>query len=81
VPKQLTAVASVGSVEYGGYRLERWADLTVKVYDKGVEQVALPILKQLANQLGVSHFNGKGGVHNTRQLGALVIKAAQGTLA
>jgi len=81
VPKQLTSAVSVGSVEYGGYRLERWADLTVKVYDKGVEQVALPILKQLANQLGVSHFNGKGGVHNTRQLGALVIKAAQGTLA
>jgi len=77
VPKQLAPAASNGSVEYGGYQLQRLADSTVKVYDKGVEQVALPILKQLANQLGISHFNSKGGVHNTRQLGAAVIKAAQ----
>lgn len=77
VLKQLTPTALITSVEYGGYRLERWADFTVKVYEKGVEQVALPILKQLANPLGISHLNSKGGVHNTRQLGALVIKAAQ----
>jgi 5-methylcytosine-specific restriction protein B len=77
VRKQPASVALDGSVEYGGYRLERLADMTIKVYDKGVEQVALPILKRLADQLGVSHFNRKGGVHNTRQLGALVIKAAQ----
>jgi 5-methylcytosine-specific restriction protein B len=77
VPKQVAPAASDGSVEYGGYRLERLADTTIKVYDKGVEQVAMPILKHLATQLGISHFNSNGGVHNTRQLGAIVIKAAQ----
>lgn len=72
-----TSPDSKTSVEYGGYRLERWSDLTVKVYENGVEQVALPILKKLARQLGISHLNNNGGVHNTRQLGAIVIKAVQ----
>jgi 5-methylcytosine-specific restriction enzyme B len=79
--KQSALTVSIERVEYGGYRLERWADLTVKVYDNDVEQVALPILKQLATQLGISHFNRNGGVHNTRQLGALVIKAAKQAIA
>lgn len=77
VRKPAPLAANDGSVEYGGYRLERLADSTIKVYDNGVEQVAMPILKQLAKELGVDHFNGRGGAHNTRQLGALVIKAAQ----
>ena len=77
VPRQSAPTTAGGIVEYGGYRLERLADSTVKVYDKNVEQVALPILKKLATQLGISHLNAKGGVHNTRQLGAQVIKAAQ----
>ncbi len=77
VPRQFVPAAPDGSVEYGGYQLKRLADSTIKVYDKGVEQVAMPILKRLATQLGISHFNNNGGVHNTRQLGALVIKAAQ----
>lgn len=80
VPKQLAPATSSEIVEYGGYRLERLTDSTVKVYEKDVEQVALPILKQLAAQLGISHLNSKGGVHNTRQLGALVIKAVQRTV-
>lgn len=81
VGKPVSPVVSNGSVEYGGYRLERWADSTVKVYEKGVERPALPVLKRLATELGISHFNNKGGVHNTRQLGALVIKAAQQVVA
>jgi len=77
VATQALPTGSISSIEYGGYRLERWPDLTVKVYENGEVQVALPILRNLADALGVSHRNNKGGVHNTRQLGALVIKAAQ----
>lgn len=66
-----------GSMEFGGFRLERWPDKTIKVYANGVEQVALPILKQLADKLGVSHLNPQGGPHNTRQLGANVMAAAK----
>ncbi|WP_394778633.1 AAA family ATPase [Undibacterium sp.] len=62
--------------EYGGYRLERLADTTVKVFENGEEQVAMPILRTLAKQLGVNLQNPKGGDHNTRQLGDKVIKAA-----
>jgi 5-methylcytosine-specific restriction protein B len=81
VPKQSAPPATDGSVEYSGYRLERLADTTIKVYEQGVEQVAKPILKRLATQLGISHFNGNGNEYNTRQLGALVIKAAQQAVA
>lgn len=69
VSKQSAPVDPISSVEYGGDQLDLWKDLTVKVYNKDGEQVALPILKKLTTQLGISHFNNKGGVHNTRQLG------------
>lgn len=63
-------------VNYGGYRLERFPDMTIKVFRGDVEEVAMPILRQLADQLGVSHQNGQGNDHNTRQLGDKVINAA-----
>lgn len=63
-------------VNYGGYKLERFPDKTIKVFQGGVEVVAMPVLRQLADQLGVSHQNGQGGDHNTRQLGDKVIAAA-----
>ncbi|WP_223468102.1 AAA family ATPase [Massilia soli] len=69
--------ASEASIEFGGFRLERWTDKTIKVYQNGVEQVAMPILKKLADQLGVNHLNPQGGQHNTRQLGAHVMAAAK----
>jgi 5-methylcytosine-specific restriction protein B len=64
-------------VNYGGYELKRFPDMTVKVFQEGVEVIpAMPVLRQLADQLGVSHQNGQGGDHNTRQLGHKVITAA-----
>lgn len=75
--KPAAPMASEASVEFDGFRLERWPDTTIKVYQNGVEQAAMPILKKLADKLGVSHFNPKGGPHNTRQLGAHVIAAAR----
>lgn len=63
-------------VNYGGYKLERFPDKTVKVFQGDVEVIAMPVLRQLAGQLGVSHQNGQGGDHNTRQLGDKVITAA-----
>lgn len=64
-------------VHYGGYDLERFPDTTVKVFQEGVEvRPAMPVLRQLADQLGVSHQNGQGNDHNTRQLGDKVVTAA-----
>lgn len=62
-------------VNYGGYKLERFPDKTVKVFQGEVEVTAMPVLRQLAIQLGVSHQNGQGGDQNTRQLGDKVITA------
>jgi 5-methylcytosine-specific restriction protein B len=62
-------------INYGGYRLERFPDTTVKVFKEGEEVKAMPVLRELADQLGVSQQNGQGNDHNTRQLGAKVIGA------
>lgn len=77
-PVQAAATNPLGAgnvVNYGGYKLERFPDKTIKVYQGDVEVVAMPVLRQLADQLGVSHQNGQGGTHNTRQLGDKVITA------
>lgn len=76
VAAKVAQESATGTVEFGGYRLERFADKTVKVFKGDIEQVAMPILRELANQLGVSVHNGMGGNHNTRQLGDKVITAA-----
>ncbi|HEY8606134.1 MAG TPA: AAA family ATPase [Noviherbaspirillum sp.] len=67
------------SADYRGYRLLRMADTTVKVFENGEEQVAMPILRKLAQELNVSLTNASGGIYNTRQLGAKVIAAIQRT--
>lgn len=68
---------AVNVVNYGGYDLERFQDKTVKVFREGVEVIpTMPVLRQLANQLGINHQNGQGNDHNTRQLGDKVINAA-----
>ena len=64
------------AVTYGGYKLERFPDKTIKVFQGSVQVEAMPVLRQLADKLGVSHQNGQGGNHNTRQLGDKVITAA-----
>jgi 5-methylcytosine-specific restriction protein B len=63
-------------VTYGGYRLQRLPDKTIKVFQGGVQVEAMEVLRQLADQLNISHQNGQGGNHNTRQLGDKVITAA-----
>lgn len=70
-----TAQLIDGTVECRGYQLERSADTTIKVYQNGIEQRALPVLRDLANQLGISVLNSMGNPFNTRQLGQRVISA------
>ena len=67
-------------VTHGGYRLVRYSDDTVKVFQGDVEEPARPVLCEIAEQFGISDKNGQGGPHNTRQLGKIVIeKISQGT--
>lgn len=71
----LSTAPAQESIDAGNYRLEKFADSRVKVYENGVEQLARPILKKLADSMGISHLNKNGGKHNTRRLGAQVIAA------
>lgn len=69
------------SVQFGGYVIERDESTTISVSRDGAAvSPVMPVLRQLAEQLGVELVNGAGGPLNTRQLGARVIQAAQATL-
>lgn len=59
---------------YKGFNLRQYADETVEVR-KGdeLQSQAMPILRELAGQLGVSVLNSKSNPFNTRQLGRRVI--------
>ena len=39
--------------------------------------ITKPLLRELAQELGVSIYNSKGTIHNTRQLGILVMQAIE----
>lgn len=72
------AAGAVASVHIGGYIVERDENTTISVSKDGVTvSPVLPVLRQLAAQLGVSIRNGAGGAMNTRQLGTKLIQAAQ----
>lgn len=72
----LDIVSAGNVVHYGGYKLERFPDKSVRVFQDDVQVTAMPVLRELANELGVSQKNGQGGDHNTQQLGDKVITAA-----
>jgi len=64
-------------VTFAGYEIVREANTTINVFQNGQPVVpAKPVLRSLAQALGISELNGVGKPMNTRQLGARVIDAA-----
>ncbi|MGY8607431.1 hypothetical protein ACTVH1_17335 [Gluconobacter cerinus] len=60
----------------GDTRVLEYESGTIEVQEDGVRvPVMKPVLRKLADQLGVSLLNGNGNFRNTRQLGAEVIAA------
>lgn len=68
----------VRSAVHSPYRIEELENGTIQVLE-GSDKIspAKPILRKIAEKLGISLFNSSGNPYNTRQLGSLVIKGLQ----
>lgn len=61
---------------FGPYEVRRYENGTIKVKDKeGELTMAKPVLREIANSLGVDIFYGDGQMKNTRLLGSHILKA------
>jgi hypothetical protein len=62
--------------ELGNMRVVQNFNQSIEVFVDGVLQSnAIENLRHVAKEIGVSEYNGAGGVRNTRQLGKAVIEA------
>lgn len=67
-------LAVAGEVTFKDDRLIQYENGTIRIERQGVPITpALPALRSIAAELGVSLANAAGGPHNTRQLGAAII--------
>lgn len=74
--KPIESVKVVASATWGATRVSQLETGTIIVEVNGIRApAAMPVLVALAREIGVSPLNGKGGKHNTRQLGAAIIAA------
>jgi hypothetical protein len=70
----LDQLAVTGAATHDGMRVVQYENGSIIVESNGVaEPQAMPVLRMLAAQLGVSLHNSAGGLRNTRQLGAEIL--------
>jgi hypothetical protein len=75
-PADLSNLKVVASASAGHYKIEQLENGSIIVELEGSRvPVAKPILRDIANQHGITLLNNNGGRKNTRQLGANVIAA------
>ncbi|MGI9351158.1 MAG: DUF6998 domain-containing protein [Rhizobiaceae bacterium] len=73
--KPLDSLQVTNEVSFNEYLLRQYENGTITVLiGEDVQPVAKPLLRGIAAEVGVDLLNGNGGVKNTRQLGADVIK-------
>ncbi|MFV2052801.1 DUF6998 domain-containing protein [Aliiroseovarius sp. YM-037] len=76
--EELQKLEETGSANYGEYRIVQYENGTIMIETDGrVEDVAKPILREIAKDVGVDILNNAGNMKNTRSLGADIIKAMQ----
>ena len=77
-PSKLGAVKTVSEVCHDEYTIREMENGSIEVEMNGdpVEPVK-PVLRELAAELNIGLLNGSGNPHNTRQLGALIMKSIQ----
>ena len=64
------SLAITGSAQIGSRRVIQYESGTIAVeVDGAPETVVMPILRKIADELGLSPLNGNGNAMNTRQLG------------
>ncbi|WP_188053040.1 DUF6998 domain-containing protein [Sphingosinithalassobacter sp. CS137] len=74
--RPLDAQSIEAAESFGGYTVQQFESGSIGVLRHGNRvDVAKPVLRELAAQLGVDLLNGSGRPRNTRQLGAAIIKA------
>jgi hypothetical protein len=62
--------------QFNGSRIVQYTCQSVDVFVDGtLQRNAIENLRRVAKKIGVSEYNGSGGVRNTRQLGKAVIEA------
>lgn len=70
------SIGEVREASYQGYVIRELETGTIEIEKDGVvTSPAKPVLRTLANQLGVGLLNNNGNPYNTRQLGSLVLSA------
>lgn len=79
--RDLSEIQISAEIKYKNFCVKQFEDTTIIVERDGSQVTAMPALREIAGQIGVSPLNGKGGKKNTRTLGADLIKALghQGT--
>ena len=66
------------TVKYKNYTVTRLSSGTIMVtYNDEVVPVTKPVLREIAQELGVSIYNQNDNEYNIRQLGRVIIKAIQ----
>lgn len=77
-PKDTSEIPVINQVSVGGYDIHELESGTILVWQNGQNVVpARPVLTQIARSLAISTMNANGNLHNTRQLGSLIIRAVQ----
>ena len=70
----------VDRAEWKDYTINRISSGSIELLNKGVplNTTIKPILRNIANELGISPDNGNGNEMNSRQLGGVIIKRLNG---
>lgn len=72
---ELKRLKETGSASFKSHRIVQYENGSILVETDGmVQEVAKPILRDIAKQVGVDILNGSGNMKNTRSLGADIIK-------
>lgn len=77
-PSKLGTAKTVSEVRHGGYTIRELENGSIEAEVNG--KPAVPVksaLRELAKELNIGLLNGSGNLHNTRQLGGLIMKSIQ----
>lgn len=75
-PKPRDEIPVAKEAQYKDYKLVELSNATIEVWQDGTSLSPVkPVLRKIAEQLGISILNGNGNQLNTRQLGSTIIKA------
>lgn len=74
--ESLKNLKETGSATHGEHRVVKYENGTILVEKNGrTQRMAMPILCEIANEIGVDVRNSAGNMKNTRSIGASIIKA------